>query len=84
MDAAVGFFEVPVLRYVGAKWKLADWVLSFFPVHRTYVEPYAGSAAIFFRKHPSEVETLEEKLACVIREIAGEVVRDALFSRGLW
>lgn len=30
------------------------------------------------------VETLEEKLACVIREIAGEVVRDALFSRGLW
>jgi len=29
----------PALRYYGGKWKLAPWVISFFPKHRTYVEP---------------------------------------------
>jgi len=29
----------PALRYYGGKWKLAPWAISFFPKHRTYVEP---------------------------------------------
>lgn len=24
----------PVLRYHGGKWKLADWIISYFPRHR--------------------------------------------------
>jgi|GEM_PF-3530680 len=27
----------PILRYHGGKWKLAPWLLTFFPAHRTYV-----------------------------------------------
>lgn len=32
----------PVLRYHGGKWKLAPWVVSFFPKHTVYVEPFGG------------------------------------------
>jgi hypothetical protein len=28
----------PVLRWHGGKWKLAPWILGFFPPHRVYVE----------------------------------------------
>lgn len=33
----------PILKYTGAKWKLAPWLVSFFPAHRHYLEPYCGS-----------------------------------------
>lgn len=39
------------LRYPGAKWALAPWILRHFPephVYDTYIEPFAGSAACFF------------------------------------
>ena len=32
----------PIVRYHGGKWRLAPWIISFFPSHRTYVEPYGG------------------------------------------
>lgn len=59
------FFDVPVLRYVGAKWMLADWIISNFPPHRAYIEPFAGSCAVFLRKPPSSVEVLND-LNCEI------------------
>lgn len=40
----------PVLRYPGAKWRLAPWIISHFPRHATYVEPFFGSGAVFFSK----------------------------------
>lgn len=33
----------PMLRYHGGKWMLADWIISYFPKHRVYVEPNGGS-----------------------------------------
>ena len=27
------------------KWRLAPWIISQFPPHRTYVQPYGGGAA---------------------------------------
>lgn len=55
-----GFFDTPPLRYVGAKWQLAEWIIEQFPPHKSYVEPFCGSAAVFFRKHPSRLEVLND------------------------
>jgi DNA adenine methylase len=63
----------PVLKYPGAKWTIGEWILSFVPKHRIYLEPFFGSGALFFTKHPSEIETINDingdvvNLFCVIR-----------------
>ena len=30
----------PLLRYHGGKWRLAQWIIGHFPLHRIYVEPF--------------------------------------------
>lgn len=34
-----------VMKYPGSKWKLADWIISYFPKHHSYLEPFFGSGA---------------------------------------
>jgi DNA adenine methylase len=71
----------PVLKYPGAKWKLASWIISHMPKHTTYLEPYFGSGAVFFQKPPSKVETINDldgnvvNLFRVIRERPEELAR---------
>lgn len=50
----------PAVKYPGAKWRMAEWIARHMPSHTTYVEPFFGSGAVFFRKEPSRVETIND------------------------
>lgn len=49
-----------ILKYPGGKWRISDWIISHFPEHKVYLEPFFGSGAVFFKKEPSYIETLND------------------------
>lgn len=49
-----------ILKYPGGKWRIADWIISHFPSHKVYCEPFFGSGAIFFNKEPAYIETIND------------------------
>lgn len=55
-----------LLKYPGAKWRIAEWITGFFPECRSYLEPFFGSGAVFFSKARSSIET--------INDLDGEVI----------
>jgi site-specific DNA-adenine methylase len=42
------------------KKRLAKRLVKLIPPHKTYVEPFAGSAAVFFEKPPADTEVLND------------------------
>lgn len=70
-----------VLKYPGAKWRIAEWIIEHMPAHKSYLEPYFGSGAVFFRKPASRIETINDidedvvNLFRCIREDAGRLAR---------
>jgi len=56
----------PIIPWLGGKRRLADTLLTRFPAHTCYVEVFAGGAALYFLRHPAEVE--------VINDVNGELV----------
>lgn len=55
-----------VLKYPGAKNRLASWICEYIPKHDVYMEPFAGSLAVLFNKQQSHIET--------VNDIDGEIV----------
>lgn len=49
-----------ILKYPGAKNRLAPWICEYIPRHDVYLEPYAGSLAVLFNKQRSHIETVND------------------------
>lgn len=56
----------PALRYHGGKFRLAPWLLQFFPPHTIYTEAFGGAAGVLLRKPRSHGE--------VYNDLDGDVV----------
>lgn len=49
-----------IIKYPGSKWSIAEWIISFFPEHHSYLEPFFGSGAVLFNKPRSDIETVND------------------------
>lgn len=71
----------PALRYYGGKWRIGQWVISHFPAHECYVEPYGGGASVLLQKARSPLEVYNDldgaavNFFRVLRERQGELAR---------
>lgn len=71
-----------ILKYPGAKWRIADWIIGHFPAgYKVYLEPFFGSGAVFFTKPKSQIETVNDldgsivNLFRVCRDNPAELIR---------
>ena len=78
MDEVVTELRRPVMRYHGGKWRLASWILTFFPPHRVYVEPFGGVASVLMQKRRSYAEVYNELSPVVVNVF--RVLRDPVLS----
>lgn len=49
-----------IFKYPGSKWSIAKWIISFFPTHHSYLEPFLGSGGVLFTKPISPIETVND------------------------
>jgi DNA adenine methylase len=73
----------PPTNYYGGKARLAPWIASLLPAHRTYLEPFAGSGAVLFAKPPSPTEILNDLDGAVVNFFTVPRTRPAELARAL-
>lgn len=56
----------PLMNYYGGKWNIAEWVISHFPNHGTYVEVFGGALSVFMKKQPSKLEVVNDLDARIV------------------
>jgi DNA adenine methylase len=56
----------PLLRYHGGKWRSGKWILSHFPDHEVYAEPFGGGASVLLQKSRSKAEIYNDIDECVV------------------
>lgn len=64
----------PLIRYHGGKFRLADWIISHFPKHETYVEPFGGGASVLLSKTPSRMGVYNDLDSDIVNFF--EILRD--------
>lgn len=70
-----------VLKYPGAKNRIAPWICEYIPRHDVYLEPFAGSLAVLFNKKRCHIETVNDldgevtNFFCVLRDRGNELER---------
>lgn len=76
----------PVLKYQGSKYSIAPWVISHFPPHTVYVEPFGGSAAVLMQKPRATTEIYNDIDSRVVKvfRVLQDKDKAAELERSLW
>ena len=71
----------PAIRWHGSKFRLAPWIVGFFPAHAVYCEPYGGGAGVLIRKVRSSHEIyndLDSDVVNLFRVLRSADTRESL------
>lgn len=69
------------MRYHGGKFRLANWIMRFFPPHMIYTEAFGGAAGVMLQKkrcHGEVYNDLDDEMVSFFRCLQSPRLRDQL------